>query len=603
MEVEKRSQDYVSAVLKCAQDFGSLVVSVIAFGSYVKGDLSESSDVDLLVIVSDSSAPNKIMELDTKLTEIQKHFGFVEPPRSFSAKFLNFISRQTGMFVSHFICKESDFINLDFAQIFRTNKLLTSLLAPKGLVLSGLLYHANTLYGKDLLKKVSPVRVNFTDLLKSMLMNMLLAFGALVLSLYKPKEAIRFSMESIKWGMYSTYYYALRRSDKLSQIADQFIDYEIAWSHINRMMQLRDQIKVDKKFIFLSPLYSVLIHASHEKLGMQSEEMRSWMEILLDKVPGRRPFNCIIFVLATYVLGVAIIGIVTNVHVWENIIWYGWIALFCFGMYGILYFSNSYRKGIREAVQKIKIDDKRRKLFISILNYFAFSKGGSLAMIMISIPSVCAVIFLTPTGFYHPLISFYTDLYGAIWIGLFLSIAMWLAISFMMSSAKFSEYAFAVSIDIFDPDRCGGLKPIGSLSLTGVRMWSIGATAAAILFIIKISPFVIFAIFAAMVSVGVFLLVPQYKIHLVMKRSKKMKFLGVLRELHESDKKLSLNGADGDAIQKHIKANLHFNRVEKMLEWPFNTNILIGFIMSFVIPVLVLLIGLFIKVPKVALHF
>jgi len=600
--VEKRSQNYIFSVLKCVQDFGSLVLSVIAFGSYVKGDLSETSDVDLLVIVSDSSPSDKIIELDRKLTEIQKHFRLGEPPKSFSAKFLNFISRQTGMFVSHFICKESSFVNLDFVQIFRTNRLLTMLLAPKGLVLSGLLDHAKTLYGKDILGKVKPIKVNSSDLLKSLLMNTMLSLGALVLSLYKPKEAIRFSMEAVKWSMYSTYYDVFHKNDNLSQIATQFINHNVASSQISRMMKLRNQIKVDRKFIFLSPVSILLIHLSCQKLNLEKEEQRSWMEILLGKVPIRRPFNCIVFVLLTYVLGITIIGFVTNFHVWENIVWYGWIGLFCFETYAVLYISDAYRNCIRDIVPKVSKPEESES-FITELKNIAFTKR-SLVLTIIGVPVLGGVvIFFTPIGLYHPLLSFYIDLYGAIWVGLFMSYAFWLGMAMVTSTIRFSKYADNISVDHFDPDRCGGLKPIGSLLLTGVRLWSIGTATAAVLLATKLSPFTIFVFLATMVTIGLFLLLPQYKIHLVMKRARKEQFDKTILELRDLKQQLSLTPKDGDLLLKHTREILLFNRIEKMSVWPFNTNILIGFVISFVLPLAVLLIGLFIKVPQVSLHF
>lgn len=600
--IEARSQDYVKSVLESVRGFGSLVVSVIVFGSYVKGDLSENSDVDLIIVVSNSCSTLKIEELDRMIIETQKRFGFAEPIHSLSSKFLNFISKQTGMFVSHFICKEKDFNDLNFVQIFGTNKILTKIFSPQKLVLSGLHDHAKTVYGKDLLQKAVSIKVKRIDLWRSLVMNLVLSLGAILLSFFKPIDAIRFSMESIKWSLHSTYYYYHHNSDKLSLIASNFQDHGIASPHIGRMMQLRNQITIDRKFIFLSPLYTILIHFGHEKLHLVKEETMSWLEILLNNIPLRRPFNYIFFVFISYVIGDSIVAVITGFPIWRKLIWYGWIGLFCFGLYGILYFSESYRKGIWEAVDKIQFDnpDVERKSLIAQLNNFAFGKGN-LLIILISVPAVCSIIFLTPTGFYHPLISFYIDLYGAIWIGIFMSIAMWLALSFVMSSIQFSKYS-KFKIDLFDPERCGGLKPIGSLSLTGVRMWTIGATAAAALFVVNISPFVIFAISAAMVSVAYFLLAPQYKIHLMMKNARTGKLLEVKKELDAIDDTLKNNPSDSESLQKYIKATMHFNRVEKMQVWPFNTHILIGFILSFVLPVAVMLLGLFVNVPKITLH-
>lgn len=265
----ERAEGYISAVLEYIKKIEE-VCSVIMFGSYVKGDLSQSSDVDMLVIVDDFISDSKIKELDSKILSLEEKFGFANTELTFSSRLLNQLSRQTGMFVSHFICRKSAFIDLNFADIFGTNSILTRLLAPKGLVLASMLDDAKTIYGKNLLKEVGTIKINSTELFKSCAMNVLLSIGSIFLAFSKPAKAIRFSMEAIKWSIYSTYYYSNQKSAKLSEINEVFIKQNILNSQIHRLMELRNNPVVDWKFIFFAPWNTIRIHLSYKKLKFKS---------------------------------------------------------------------------------------------------------------------------------------------------------------------------------------------------------------------------------------------------------------------------------------------------------------------------------------------
>ena len=256
----EKAQRYVTSVLRRIPSFESEVVSVIIFGSYAKDDLSESSDVDLLVILKDSTPEEKVIELTNMVKALEMEYGFAWTGRSFVEGILRALSLQTGMFASHFVCRESSFIQLDFARIFHTDRFLTGLIAPKRIVLGGVLCHARTLYGKDLLSQITPPNASFLDILGSLVMNLLLAMGAVFVTPFDPAKGVRFSIQAVKWSVFSAYYFLYGKSPSLTQLGSNFLRESIIYPQITMMIDLRKHPTVSKKFTFIAPVAVTLIH-------------------------------------------------------------------------------------------------------------------------------------------------------------------------------------------------------------------------------------------------------------------------------------------------------------------------------------------------------
>jgi len=124
------------------------------------------------------------------------------------------------MKISGFICRESDFISWNFPNIFGSNKILSRLLAPKRAVLYTILNNYKILYGEDPFRELrvskNLLKSSISDILKSFVMNFLLAMGALFIApLYR--KAYQYSMEAIKWSLLA-YSYATNKTPSILKL-------------------------------------------------------------------------------------------------------------------------------------------------------------------------------------------------------------------------------------------------------------------------------------------------------------------------------------------------------------------------------------------------
>jgi predicted nucleotidyltransferase len=258
------ANSYLKSVLSIAEKTDA-VISVVIFGSFAKGGFSERSDVDLLVVVSDDCHQETIGQLKTVLERQAAMFGFGQTSKSFVDRFLSALMSQTGIFESSFVTRRSDFLRSDFTKIFSTNKILTSLIAPKDIVIASMLSHARTVFGEDLLVARTPVTIGSGQLLRSLVMNSLLAVGALLISPLTDKST-DLSLEAVKWSLFSTYYLAYGDSPGINRIAERFISSGILPGLMRKMLALRESGASDEPFLLMAPIAVTIITGSIGKL-------------------------------------------------------------------------------------------------------------------------------------------------------------------------------------------------------------------------------------------------------------------------------------------------------------------------------------------------
>jgi predicted nucleotidyltransferase len=258
------ANSYVESVISLAGRTKE-IVSVIVFGSFAKGGFSASSDVDLILVVSNDCSPRIMHELNDVLEGQAIRFGLSRTRKSLGGKILSALLTQTGIFVSHFVTRESDLLRLDFSRIFGTNRILASMIAPENIVLAGLLSHAKTIFGENLLPIRKPIQVGSGQLARSMIMNLLLATGALLVSPFTDR-ATELSLEATKWSLFAGYYFVYRDSPGINTVAEKFVSAGIIPSFVRRMLLLRSNRANDGLFILMAPLAVIAVHVSIGKL-------------------------------------------------------------------------------------------------------------------------------------------------------------------------------------------------------------------------------------------------------------------------------------------------------------------------------------------------
>lgn len=230
-----------------------------------------TSDVDTLVVVADKVA--KAVRKDTwkVLNAVERAWfdgGNGKGVKALLAIILRCIERQTGMHENVFMCTERAIREASFARIFRTNKLLSRLLAPTSIVTGSALSRVRFLHGNDqfagmldAVRTRAMVRDDLVvDLVKSLVMNLALALGGIVL-LPLTARATRYAIEATKWSMYAvTFTLAGTRPSKVRQ-AGFFIASGIDAPFVNAWLRLGRSYRPDARFTLAAPVRILQIHA------------------------------------------------------------------------------------------------------------------------------------------------------------------------------------------------------------------------------------------------------------------------------------------------------------------------------------------------------
>ncbi len=166
------------------------------------------------------------------------------------------------MFVNTFVCYRSDFLERKFSNVFGVNPLIARILAPQSSVWISIQKRYRIIWGEDIIK-IWPRELFLThsDVIRSFLMNILLSLGALVLGIIK-SEMCLYSMESIKWSLF-TWKNSFKTSLlNLNQIITSYLDYSnlVEKFALQQLITYRKKKKDSKYLLILAPIFVFLIH-------------------------------------------------------------------------------------------------------------------------------------------------------------------------------------------------------------------------------------------------------------------------------------------------------------------------------------------------------
>lgn len=261
-ELPKNAINYIKSVINLLENKIGCenIVSIILFGSLASSKkLTEVSDIDLIIILDDKISKNTISNLNQLIIKKEEEFKFRKKASSGIERFLHILESQTGMFLSHFICKKSHFLTANFSKIFNVNPIVSYLIAPKNIVLNNVFKSAKLLYGRDLLSKAKDIKISRLDLARSLIMNAFLSIGAIIL--YKFFDgATKFSMEGCKWSMLACYFYSNIKTAGVKDVVKYFEDKGVFKEYLERFIKLREDYRNDLKFSLLTPFIVFKIH-------------------------------------------------------------------------------------------------------------------------------------------------------------------------------------------------------------------------------------------------------------------------------------------------------------------------------------------------------
>ncbi len=199
-----RNKEYLLAVKTyLVRNYSSEVISIVLFGSMVENEntSTNSTDVDLLVVIKDSCSVSLFHKIYRELITIEALY--LPKKDSFVDLFRKGLQRATGMFINLFFCRYSDLTSENFTNVFGVNPVMAYLFAPKTSVWISLKQRYSIIWGEDVFdKSMINYRIQFSDILRSFVMNFLLSLGAISFSLIT-RSMSQYAMEAVKWSLFT----------------------------------------------------------------------------------------------------------------------------------------------------------------------------------------------------------------------------------------------------------------------------------------------------------------------------------------------------------------------------------------------------------------
>jgi len=244
--------------------------SVILFGSYVRGECAKNSDLDILFVLSDDVA-ERVLRLIKKIFFI---LSLKERNNNVSVldKILLAIESETGMFVSGFVSRLSELLNMNFSKVFNTNPILSKLLATTRIIFANLMKNYKVLFGKNVLQMLSKQIIEPVPLevVKSLIMNVILSLGAFFIAF--KKDTIKYSLEAVKWSLMA-FCYSLKIPPSIYKAVKILLSFGLKTLQ-QIFLPSRIYGKYNPILFVLSPYLVLRIHLLSLKIGKFARNKR-----------------------------------------------------------------------------------------------------------------------------------------------------------------------------------------------------------------------------------------------------------------------------------------------------------------------------------------
>ncbi|MFW9822998.1 MAG: hypothetical protein ACFFE4_08695 [Candidatus Thorarchaeota archaeon] len=269
-DINEQSRNYIKDVLVLVnKEIGiNKILSILLFGSQrAKSEATAVSDCDLLIIFKNRVSNHHIREMEKYFIALEIKHNFRDFNKKLPKKILGVIQQTTGIFVSHFLTKRKYWEERHFHKIFRVNKVFSAAFAPRNIVLGNVICNSTNLYGEDLRNKLkSKIRISFIEMLKSTIMNLMISFFSIIISLFRKLEPTKYQLEAVKWALKASNFYCFRDAEDLDTIINRFITFEKSRSQkraknfFTRFMNYRKTPIGDMNFMLRCPMRIIKIH-------------------------------------------------------------------------------------------------------------------------------------------------------------------------------------------------------------------------------------------------------------------------------------------------------------------------------------------------------
>jgi predicted nucleotidyltransferase len=201
--MDSRVQQYLNAVSQLRPNGVSSLVSVVLFGSAAYGAFSQSSDVDLILVIPAKTSPEQRRNLRTAVIDLEIRHGLRPHESSLRSQLEVFAEHAGGYAHDCFICTRDDLISGDVTRIFGLRRVEQIFL--ERMFLASVIVSAMTVWGEDLLSLVPLPSLRRLDVFKSLFRSvafiLFCAYSFPVLS-----DATKYATSTLKHSLHSCYF-------------------------------------------------------------------------------------------------------------------------------------------------------------------------------------------------------------------------------------------------------------------------------------------------------------------------------------------------------------------------------------------------------------
>jgi len=211
--MESRVQQYLDGVTQLRSNSAISLTSVILFGSAARGAFSQSSDVDLILVIPDATSQEDRPHLRAEVTELEIMHGLRSPESPRKRRLETFAEHAGGHAHPCFLCTRADLISGDVARIFGLSG--GEEIFVERMFLASVIVSARTVWGEDLLSLVPLPSLRRLDVFKSLFRSTaFILFCAAAFPVLS--DATKYAMSTLKHSLHSCYFCYQMRTDPLS---------------------------------------------------------------------------------------------------------------------------------------------------------------------------------------------------------------------------------------------------------------------------------------------------------------------------------------------------------------------------------------------------
>ena len=211
--MESRVQQYLDGVTQLRSNSAISLTSVILFGSAVRGAFSQSSDVDLILVIPDATSQEDRPHLRAEVTELEIMHGLRSPESPRKRRLETFAEHAGGHAHPCFLCTRADLISGDVARIFGLSG--GEEIFVERMFLASVIVSARTVWGEDLLSLVPLPSLRRLDVFKSLFRSTaFILFCAAAFPVLS--DATKYAMSTLKHSLHSCYFCYQMRTDPLN---------------------------------------------------------------------------------------------------------------------------------------------------------------------------------------------------------------------------------------------------------------------------------------------------------------------------------------------------------------------------------------------------